>query len=420
MYNKKILDNGLKIISHLMPDKLSVAVGVWIKVGGRYEPFKLKGIAHYLEHLIFKGSKKYSCRKIKESIEGVGGSLNGFTSEELTCFLAKVPRQYLGLALDILTDMTLNPLLRREEVEKERAVILEEIKMYIDQPRSHKYELLDELLWPNQPLGMPIIGTVTSVSGINREKLHAFQKQYYTASNIIISVAGAFNQNKLVKNIADKFRIFKPAVVTSFSHARQEQDKPRFKLLHKATEQTHLAIGFHGLDLKHPLRFALSLLNIILGANMSSRLFNELREKRGLAYEIGTQVKYFLDTGAFIIHAGIDNRKVSESIALILKELRKLKTNPVTKSEFRRARDFFKGQIMLALEDTLDHMLWVGESTATLDKVFTLKDIIREVDRISPGDLRKLAKDIFREKSLNLALIGPLQEKEIQKTLKLN
>jgi len=412
MYKKTILDNGLRIITHRMPKMQSVALGIWIKVGSRYESKGNKGIAHFLEHLVFKGSKKYSCRKIKESIEGVGGSLNGFTSEELTCYLAKLPSRHLDLALDILSDMVINPLLPQEDIEKERAVILEEIKMYRDLPQSYVHDLLDELLWPKQSLGVPVIGTFDSVSQIKREDLYLFKRKFYTPLNVVVSAAGLLEHDKVTKSAARIFSQRKEKNLNIFSKAKEEQGRPQFKLFHKDTEQTHMALGFHSFKREHPLKYALGLLHIVLGANMSSRLFNELREKRGLAYEIGTQVKRFKDTGAFIVHAGIDNRKIIEAIKLILEELERVKDKLVSASEFTRAKEFYLGQLMLALEDTLDHMLWIGEYIAALDKTYTLDEVIREVKRLKRQDLREAARYIFKAKKINLALIGPLKDKE--------
>lgn len=420
-YKKETLDNGLNIIAHPMPGMQSVALGIWVKVGGRYEPSRLKGIAHFLEHLSFKGTKSYSCRKLKESIEGVGGSLNGFTSEELTCYLVKIPHPYLELALDILSDMVINPLLKQEEINKERTVIMEEIKMYRDQPHNYVYELLDELLWPNQPLGMPIIGTAESINGMQRESLLSFQQRHYTPSNIVISASGLLDYDKFKRKVTHIFSGLKPGHANSFLKASQRQRKPQLKVLHKETEQTHMVLGFHGIRRDHPLRQALWLLHIVLGANMSSRLFNEIREKGGLAYEIGTQAKYFRDTGMFIVHAGIDNSKVTKAIGLILKELKKAGDKLISIAEFKRAKDFYLGQLALALEDTLDHMLWIGDSIATLNKVYSLEDIIAEVKGLKRQDIQQIAKYVFKENKLNLALIGPLKDiqKNIYKELKL-
>ena len=410
MYKKVKLNNGLRMISHRMPGMQSVAVGIWIKVGGRYETTQNKGISHYLEHLLFKGTKKYSCRKLKEAIEGVGGSLNGFTSEELTCYLAKLPRRYLGLGLDVLSDMVLNPLLPEAEVEKERTVILEELKMYKDQPQSYVYDLLDELLWPGQILGMNIIGSLETVNSIKREDLREYSLRHYTPLNIVVSAAGALEDDELLKKAKKIFSRCEGNEINSFEPAVEQQAQPQLKVFDKATEQTHLALGFHSLKREHPLKYAQGLLHVILGANMSSRLFEEVREKKGLAYEIGTQVKRFQDTGAFLVHAGIDNRKVLEAVELILAELGRIKGSLVSLDELKRAKDFYLGQMGLALEDRLDHMLWIGENVSTLDKIYTLQEITKGIQAVSREDIREAARRIFQEKGLNLALIGPLKD----------
>ncbi len=395
-----------------MPSMQSVALGIWIKVGGRYENKENKGISHFLEHLVFKGTKKYSCRKIKESIEGVGGSLNGFTSEELTCYLVKMPARYTDLALDVLSDMVINPLLPPIEIEKEKTVVLEEIKMHKDLPQSYVHDLLDEILWPKHPLGMTILGTADSVCGIKRKELSLFKNRYYAPSNIVVSAAGSLDNKEFVKMVSAVFSSSKAKEEPVFSKTKEAQSLPQLKLFHKDTEQTHLALGFRSFKREHPLKHALSLMHIILGANMSSRLFNELREKRGLAYEIGTQVKRLQDTGAFLVHAGIDNRKVNEAIRLIIAELGKIKNKLVSANEFKRAKDFYLGQLMLALEDTLDHMLWIGESVSAQDRTYTLEQIVKEVNMVSPQDIQQAAKYIFKKEKLNLALIGPLEDKE--------
>ena len=419
MYNKSILNNGLKVITHRMPARQSISLGIWIKVGGRYENSKNKGIAHFLEHLLFKGTKKYSCRKLKESIEGVGGSLNGFTSEELTCYLVKMPSIYLDKALSILSDMVINPTLPSPEIKKEKPVILEELKMYRDLPQSYVYELLDELLWPNQPLGAPIIGTVDSVSRMDRNEIASFKKEYYTASNMVVSAAGDLDEKKLKDMAAKIFSSLPKRRENTFLKAEDKQDKIGLKVFYKETEQTHMALGFKSFKRGHPLRHALGLLHVILGANMSSRLFDEVREKRGLAYEIGTAVKRYYDTGAFLVHAGIDNSKVYSAIPLILKELSKAKEELVSNDEFKRAKEFYLGQLKLGLEDTMEHMLWIGETTATLDRTYSLDEIIKEVNSVTRGDIREVARRLFTNDNLNLSLIGPLKgaEDKIRKQL---
>jgi predicted Zn-dependent peptidase len=420
MYKKDKLNNGLKVITNQLSGMQSVSLGIWINIGGRYEEASSKGISHFLEHLLFKGSKKYSCRGIKESIEGIGGSLNGFTSEELTCYLVKIPSRYLMSALDILSDMVLNPSLKEADVAKERTVILEELKMYRDLPQNYVYDLLDELLWPNQALGLPVIGCVESVNSINRKILKEYQGRHYTPSNIVISAAGLLEHDLLVKKISSIFSSQVKAKLNTFVGVTENQNKPQLKIFHKETEQTHMALGFHALKRGDALRHAQALLHIILGANMSSRLFNEVREKRGLAYEIGTGVKRFADTGAFVVHAGIDNRKVQDCLDLIFKELGIIRKTLVSKDEFKRAKEFCLGQLSLALEDTMEYMLWMGESVACLDKVYTLKQIIKEVNKVKIEEIQAVAKMIFSNQKINLSLIGPLDKSHENIYAKLN
>ena len=420
MYKRKKLNNGLRIITKRSSSVQSVSLGIWINIGSRYEVEAQKGISHFLEHLLFKGSKKYSCRAIKESIEGVGGALNGFTSEEHTCYLVKIPHRYLACALDILSDMVINPCLKPADIEKEKAVVLEELKMYRDLPQSYVYELLDELLWPRQALGSPVIGTVETVNKINRNVLKSFQANHYTPANIVISAAGLLDNDFLVKKASSIFSPLKSAKLNVFLKAQQRQDHPQLKIFHKDTEQTHMALGFYALKRDHPLKHAQAILHIILGANMSSRLFNQVREKRGLAYEIGTGLKRYHDTGVFLVHAGIDNRKVPDCLELIFQELGRTKKSYVTKDEFKRAKEFYLGQLSLALEDTMEYMLWMGESVACLDEVYSLEQIIKEVNQVSPEDVKIVARQVFENKIINLSLIGPLEKSEKQIYGKLN
>jgi predicted Zn-dependent peptidase len=412
VYKKTILGSGVKVITNRMPGMHSVALGIWIKAGGRHENTENKGISHYLEHMLFKGTKKYSLHQIKESIEGVGGSLNAFTGEESTCYLAKLPASKLKAAFDILADMVVDPLLPEDEFIKEKTVILEEIKMYKDLPQSYVHELLDALLWPGQPLGMEVIGTTGSIEKMQRDDLHAYKQKHYTPCNIVVSAAGMLEHEQIAALASKAFSKSKGSQVNIFLPATQAQTTAALKVLAKDTEQSHMALGFHSFRRDHPLRYALSLLHVIVGGNMSSRLFNEIREKRGLAYEIGSQVKRFYDTGAFIVHAGMDNQKVEDALSLILQELYRTRESLVSMDEFSRAKEFFIGQLSLALEDTLEHMLWMGDSLLIMDKVYTVKSIIDNVKKVTRKEIQEVARAIFNPGNLNVAIVGPLQGKE--------
>jgi len=412
MYKKTVLDNGIRIISYNMPDRDSFSLGIWIDVGSRNEEKGKEGAAHLLEHMLFKGSRTYSGRQIKEMLEGAGGSLNGFTSEELTCYLVKIPSEFYATAVKVFSDMVLNPLIKEEELRKEKGVIIEEIKMYKDLPQAFVYELMDGLLWPDHPLGKNVTGTEESVARLTRGELFDFKDKFYSASNIVIAMAGRLKQAAFVREIADNSKGLRKSGRSDFLRTQVRQNKIQIKILNRKTEQSHLVIGFHGLSRTDPDRHKLSLLSIILGGNMSSRLFNEVREERGLAYEIGTLVKRFKDTGAFLVHAGIDNRKVTKTIEVILNQIYRTKRELVREDELKRAKDFYIGQLKLALEDTLDHMMWIGESTTAMDRTFTPDEIYKEVSAIGLEDLRGVAERIFVKERLNIALIGPLASKE--------
>ncbi len=423
MYEKTSLNNGLTVATHQMPERASVSLGIWLRVGARYEKEDINGISHFLEHLLFKGTEKRTCEELKQSIEGIGGSLNGFTAQELTCYLARVPGKYLASALDVLGDMVLNANLAPQDIETERKVILEEIRMYKDLPGDFVMEQLMKLLWPNQPLGRNISGEIKTVREISREQLLAYKQDFYQPDNIVVAACGDLKHRQVLEECKRRFccsgktQKNKPRSPVAqrrgkFVPASQRQTGPQLNFRVKDTEQTHLALGLYGLPRNDPARFILGLLHIILGANMSSRLFREVREERGLAYEIGTSLKFLQDTGAFIVHAGIDNRQVVEALEVILQVLGKIKKTLVEKEEMMRAKEYYIGQLMLALEDTSEHMFWLGENFASLNKFMYPEEVIRRVKEIEPDDLQRLANKILQNRSLNLALIGPLKDRD--------
>jgi predicted Zn-dependent peptidase len=422
MYKKTTLNNGLTVVTHRMSGRVSVSLGIWVKVGARYEQKGINGISHFLEHLLFKGTQKRTCEQIKQSIEGIGGALNAFTGKELTCYLAKVPSKYLDIALDVLGDMVLNAILVPPDIEKERKVILEEIRMYKDLPGQFVMELLAKLLWPKQPLGRSIAGETKSVEKITRSQLLNYRKNFYQLDNVVVVACGdvkhqqVLEQCKRYLSSSGYQRRHKSLSgrqsMRKFLPAWQKQLAPQLNLLIKDTEQTHLSLGLHGLSKKDPERFIFELLHIILGANMSSRLFREVREERGLAYEIGTILKFFQDTGAFVVHAGIDNCRVLEALEVIMQQLAEIKKTKVKADELQRAKEYYIGQLMLALEDTSDHMLWLGENFISLNRFLYPQEIIRRIKRVKVVDLQHLAHKILQNCNLNLAIIGPLRAKD--------
>jgi len=411
-YDATTLDNGLKVVSYTMRETNSVALGVWVASGGRYENMKNRGISHFVEHLLFKGTSRRTAAEIKNSIEGIGGMLNGFTSEEVTCYLVKVLGKHLDLGVDVLSDMVLNAKFDPRDIEKERFVILEEIKMYKDHPDQYVYELLGELLWPKQTLGIPLIGTFETIKSLKREDLVKYKDKSYNPSNITIVACGNVRHGDFVKTCDRIFLKEKPKKFHDYEKMKLSQKDFKSNIFKKETEQTHIAIGFHSISRKSPARYAMELLNIALGANMSSRLFHELREKRGLAYAISSHVRYYADGGVVTIEAGVDNKKAVKAIDLTLKELLKIRKAPITKKEFERAREYYQGHLAFLVEDTTDHMLWLGEKIVTRDEPIDIDVITDNIKKVKLEETLTLARETFNRKNLNIAIVGPLEDKE--------
>ncbi len=422
-YSFSQLPHGLRIATIPMHDRNSAAVAIWVRAGGRFEPKVVSGVSHYLEHMLFKGTRKRTTRQIKEEIEGVGGMLNAFTSEEVTCYFAKVLNQHFPKALDVLSDMINHATLTDVEIEKERTVILEEIKMYRDLPAHYVHELMSEILWPAQPLGRPLAGTVDSVSALKRSQIVDYKNRYYDPKNILVTVAGPIQHQEVEDRVKAFFPYKSRRPLSRFPEAVSRQAKPRTLFVEKQTEQTHFVIALHGFSRENPDRYKLGALNVILGANMSSRLFEEVREKRGLAYEIKSGLSFYEDAGCISISAGVESKKAATTISVILRELAKICRDGVKEGELRRAKDYFLGQLFMGLEDTMDHALWIGEKVMYSNKLPRLEEIRENIEAVSASDVREVARKIFKTKNLNLTLIGPILEKtqnRIQKDFELD
>lgn len=414
-YQLSRLENGIRVITVPMQDRDSASVALWVRTGARFEAKYLSGMSHFLEHMLFKGTKRRSTRQIKEEIEGVGGILNAFTSEEVTCYYAKLLKEHLPHALEVLSDMVNHATLDPREMRKERTVILEEIKMYHDLPSHCVHDLMGEMLWPEHPLGRPISGTVETVSGISRPQMLAYRNRYYSPRNILVSTSGEIQHASIVSQVRDLFGPRAGGVFGRYLPAASRRPKSRTLFQEKQTEQTHFVIGMHGLARFHPDRYRLGLLNIILGANMSSRLFEEVREKRGLAYEIRSGLGFYQDAGSVTISAGVEAKKAPMAIHVILRELAKLRRKPVHEGELRRAKDYFMSQLYLAIEDTLEHLLWAGERTMNCDELPDHEQIRRSVESITVHDLQAMARKLFITKGIYLTLIGPVGPKMQQR-----
>ena len=413
MYTTTVLDNKLKVSSHEMPSMESVALGLWVGIGGRHEKKQLGGISHFLEHILFKGTPRRSAIQISQAIESVGGSLNGFTSEEYTCYIAKVPHAHLRLAADVLFDMFLRPAMQEKDVRKERTVIVEEINLYRDTPQHHVLDLFSEAMWPNHPLGRPLVGTSSTVSALSRDSLRDYQRRYYTLDNAVFAVAGRVRHTELL-NVMEKLLPGRsnPSRTPRCIPVPDAPRKPRLLLHKKETEQTHLCVGVRGYHREHSDRYALHLLSIAMGENMSSRLFQNIREKHGLAYSIHSSVAHYKDSGAFSVYAGVDSKKLIKALTLIMRELSVVLNGGIRKRELERAREYWIGQLSMAMEKTTPQMMHIGESLLCSGRILTKEEILSKIMDVSVEDVQRVAADIFNDRTLAMAVIGPLPDGE--------
>ncbi|MFH1519686.1 MAG: pitrilysin family protein [Candidatus Omnitrophota bacterium] len=412
--------NGVDFIFSPFQNLETASLGIFLRAGARIENTSLKGVAHFLEHMLFKGSQNYSHRQIKREIEGRGGSLNAFTTQEMSVYYAHFLNRNLSLTLDILLDMVVNPLLKSREIDKERNVILEEIKMYNDLPSSRAAALLDGLLWRNHPLGEEIIGQTATVKKISRSDLDNFRRKYYAPSNMIICFNGAYSKQKIVNLLSKKISKAKHRVNLNYFPPSACRGL-RVVCEQKSLEQAHLCLGFRSVSYLSQKRLTAQLINIILGANMSSRLFEELREKRFLCYDISTEVRKYRDSGAFSVHLGLDKSKLAIALTSVLRELEKIKKKKVSATELSRAKDYFLGQVTMSLEQPQGRMFYLGQSLLTLGKIYSLSEIKKEVMAVDVQRIRDFAQSIFRFENMSISYVGNIgdrAEKRIRKILK--
>lgn len=415
------LDTQTKVGYHYMEGRESVSLGIWIRAGSRYEKEGIAGISHFLEHLVFRGTQNYTATEIRKSIEGVGGVVNAFTAQEFTCYVVKMRPKFLESAFRVLSDIILHPNLNSYDIEKERKIIVEEIKMYFDIPMKRVREVLDSLLWKNHELGRMVIGNIETVNAISKEEIRNYIQYYYNVDNLTVVACGAVKESKLIHLINKYFPDTPSGKKYQFTPFKEIQSVPRVNFINQDTNQTHLAMGSKALSRDDSRRVVLSILNIILGANMSSRLFNEIREERGLAYQIGSRVIRHTGTGAFVIHAGIKEDNLKKVMEIILDKLREIIENPPSKDELNRAKEYYKGHLMLTLEKTMDNMLWFGEHLVTDSNICHPEYLIHQTDEIEAEEVSQLAKDIFFSNNFSLSVVGDKiegREKDVFKMLK--
>jgi predicted Zn-dependent peptidase len=413
IYKKTTLKNGLRIITVPQKNTQAVTVLVLVGTGSKYEKKEINGISHFLEHMYFKGTKKRpTTTAIAETLDKVGGIYNAFTGEEYTGYFAKIASQHFELALDWVSDIFLNSILPKEEIEKEKGVIIEEINMIYDHPMSYVQTLWNKLLYGDQPAGWDIAGTKETVSKMTREKLSDYMERQYVAKNTIISIAGNFDEKLTIQKVKKYFSKIKTKKPIEKPKVIERQEKPEALLSFRQTDQTHLCLGTRSFNLFHPQRYALDLLAVILGGMMSSRLFIEVRSKLGIAYYINTNSEMNPDTGFLFTQTGLDNKNVEKGILTILKEYKKISEKKVPNSELKKAKDYLKGKTTLLLESSDAQASFYAAQELLEKRILTPEEIFKKIDKVSREDISKVAKEIFRPEKLNLALIGPFKDKK--------
>ena len=413
------LPGGLRVVTSRIPHVQSVTLGIWVGVGSRFEPAPLSGISHFTEHLLFKGTRRRSPRDISVAIEGRGGYLNAFTSEEHTCYYARVGFDHLNEALDVLSDMYLNSRFAAAEIVKERQVITEEIMMYRDQPRHAVQEMLTELLWEDHPLGRPVIGSTETLQRMNHRAFRDFVGRRYVAANTVVALAGQVDHDacvQAVQGLMKKLPAGRAAGGAKRVTPGVRQKRAAFEA--REIEQTHLALGirlFGYLDeRRHPMR----ILSAVLGENMSSRLFQIVREKHGLAYSVHSSLHLFRDSGALVVSAGLDRKRKAQALKLIVGELERLKKKAVGAAELRRAKDYAIGQMRLGLESTTHQMMWIGDNFISRGRFMPPEQTIRKLAAVTAEDVRKLAGATLRRSHASLAIISPDLSREDQSAMR--
>ncbi len=411
MYRKTVLDNGITVISEEIGTVRSVSIGVWVKCGSRNEEASINGAAHFIEHMLFKGTRTRSALDIAAEIDSVGGVLNACTGKELTSFYVKIPDYHLSLAIDLLADILKNSLFDPQEMEKEKSVILQEIHMVEDTPDDFIHDFFGEMFWNGHPLGLPVLGNEQSVAGFPRETLVRFFAEHYLGDRLVLTAAGNLKHDALVDLVARSF-----GSLERYSGKEKDQTplvKSRIGLLEKDLEQVHIIIGSLSHSFASPDRYAGFLMNVILGGSMSSRLFQEVREKRGLAYAIHSYLVSYGDTGMFGIYVGTGDDKIAEVLEIIFAELTRLKTDLLTDKELLSAKEQIKGNFLLSMESTDNRMTRLAKNEIYLGRHVTPEETVEKIDAVSSEDIRELARGIFDPGIVSLAALGKVSEKVI-------
>ena len=414
-YQKTVLENGIKVITEEIPYLKSVSIGVWVVAGSRDENPAENGISHFIEHLLFKGTERRTAFDIAKEIDSVGGTLNAFTGREYTCFYAKVIDKNLPLAIDLLSDIFLHSLIDPKDVEKERMVILQEIKMVEDTPDDYIHDLFNRVCWGDHSLGFPIFGTTELVQSFKRDQIYQYFKEVYQPNRIVVCAAGNLRHQEVVDRIGETFGQI----------PKSDREKERLRPCSVCTtsiwkrdlEQVHFCLGTKGLQYNHSLRFGSYILNTILGGGMSSRLFQEIRENRGLAYSVYSYLPAYIDSGLVVVYAGTSESSFQQVIELIVKEFRRLKAEPLRGEELETAKEQLKGNLLLSLESSDNLMTRLAKNEIYFGFYLPTEKILKGLDEVKEEEVRSLACDFFNEQSFCLTVLGPVDSKGVDQNL---
>ena len=421
MFTKTVLDNGIRILSHEMPDTRSVSLGIWVENGSRHEARHQNGISHFIEHLLFKGTEQRSAARIAEEMDSVGGALNAFTAKEYTCYYAKVLDENLPLAIDLLTDIFLHSVFDREEIERERTVILQEISQAEDTPDDYVHDLFNLDFFRDHPLGRPICGEADTVLKFHREDFLRFVDERYLPGQVIVAAAGHLRHSDLVVEMENRLGTVQSAESKIQNLKSKIEDSPTLQsgvFPHsKSLEQVHLCLGVAGIHQSHPMRFAAYILNTILGGGMSSRLFQEIREKRGKAYSVYSFLSSYKDVGYLGVYAGTSPEWVEEVVGLILREIRRLAAGEIGDEELERTKSQLIGNMILGLETSDSWMGHIAKNEIYFGRAISLDDISQGIRSVSRSDIVELAGTILRPERMALTLLGDVEKRKLELSL---
>jgi predicted Zn-dependent peptidase len=412
MFKKIFLDNGIRVVVEKVPSVKSVSIGIWVNVGSRDEEGSEHGLSHFLEHMFFKGTKKKSAKALAQEMDSLGGEMNAFTSRETTTFYTKVLDEHLPKAIDILSDVFHHSTFAPDEIKKEKKVILEEIKMVEDDPEELLNDFYLEQIWKKNPLGRSILGTLETVSSLKRETILSFLDKYYHPSQVVVSVAGNFNPPVLFKLLNKSFGKYGNSRRLIPERVLPQMESGVF-CKKKNLEQVHLCLGLPGVSQTDKNRHALYVLNTALGGSVSSRLFQEVREERGLAYSIYSYLSFFQDTGLFTVYAGTGVKTSRKVIQIILKEFKKLRNEGITASELRKAKEHLKGSMMLGMESTSSRMGQIAKDEISFGRFFSMDEMIHDIESVSREMVHRVAQQVFDPQYYSLTTVGPLTKKEL-------